>query len=181
MAGMHSDDVRRSTGGAPPLPPRFVGSAPLGGTAPVRTDTEEPSDRRELLLTAALLVLSIVAGAASLLPWRDFGRQFGAATVETGWARPDGSLGRGWVAVVLAVLVAAAGVLIAAERRRSGRVLAVLAGMALIGLAVGEWGFGAGTMRTGPGAGLWVELLVGVLVVLAVGTLSAADDERQPG
>jgi hypothetical protein len=71
------------------------------------------------------------------------------------------------------VLIAVAGVMIAAEKGRAGRVLAVLAGMALAVTAVVEWGLGAGSVRSGPGAGIWVELITGVLVVVLVGAFSA--------
>jgi hypothetical protein len=129
-------------------------------------------------MVAGLLVLSVLAGAASLLPWRDFGRRLGAPVTETGWAGPGGSLGRGWLAVLLAIVVATAGVLIAADRGRLGRTLAVLAGSGLIVLSVGEWGLGAGSVRTGPGSGVWLLLVVGVMVVVVVGALSAAPSDR---
>ena len=151
---------------------QFVPNAPLGGIAPQAAAPTVRSDRRDLVLTAALLVLSIVAGATSLMPWRDFGRRLGAPVVETGWEAADGSMGRGWIAVSLAVLVAAAGVLIAADRARLGRALAVLSGTGLAVLAVAEWGLGERGTRTGPGIGLWVAFAVGVLVVIAVGALT---------
>jgi hypothetical protein len=159
--------------GSPPVPVQFVQSAPLGGVVPTAPVEERTSDRRDLVLTAALFVLAVVAGAASLMSWRDFGRRLGSPVVETGWVRADGSLGRGWIAVALAVLIAVAGVMIAAEKGRAGRVLAVLAGMALAVTAVVEWGLGAGSVRSGPGAGIWVELITGVLVVVLVGAFSA--------
>jgi len=136
-------------------------------------EVEPPrSDRRELVLVACLLLLSIVTGAASLMPWRDWGHQLGAPILETGWERPDGSIGRGWLAVLIGVVLAAAGVLIAAERRRAGRTLAVVAALSLATLAVAEWGLGAGSSRTGPGSGIWVLLAVSLLVVVAVGATS---------
>lgn len=171
---MDTHHPERAPTGPPPVP-HFEATAPLGGTAPVPEVVRTTSNRRELVLVAALLVLSVVAGASSLMPWRDWGRQFGAPIVETGWERPDGSLGRGWIAVALAVLVAAAGVLVAAERRRAGRTLAVLSGLSMATLAVAEWGLGAGRARTGPGSGIWVLLAVGVLVVVAVGATAPPD------
>lgn len=135
----------------------------------------ERADRRELVLTAVLLVAAIVTGASSLLPWRDFGRRFGASATETGWVRLDGSMGRGWVFVLLAVALAVAGVLIAGGRTRPGRILASATGCLLVLAAVAEWGLGADASRTGPGIGLWVELVVGVLVVVAVGVLGPKD------
>ena len=50
------------------------------------------------------------------------------------------------------------------------------AGVGLMVLAVLEFGLGAGRLRTGPGIGLWVELVVGLVVVAAVGMLSRPDD-----
>jgi len=159
----------------PPSGLEFHRTMPLGGSTPVPEEVRPRSDHRDLLLTASLLVLSVVAGAASLMSWRDWGRQFGAPIVETGWERPDGSLGRGWIAVLLGVLLATAGVLVAAERGRAGRVLAVLSGLGLSALAVSEWGLGAGRARTGPGWGIWVLLVAGVLVVVVVGALAPAE------
>ena len=155
-------------------------NAPLGGIEPRTAPPAVRSDRRDLVLTSTLLVMSIVAGAASLMPWRDFGRRLGAPVVETGWEGADGSLGRGWVAVVIAVLIAGAGVLIAADKARPGRLLAVLSGTALVVLAVAEWGLGEKGTRTGPGIGLWVTFAVGVLVVIAVGALTPGPEPDSP-
>lgn len=165
---MHAEDRARAPS-APPTPVEFVSGAPLGGVRPAVEAPPRRSDHRDLVLTATLLVLSIVASAASVLRWRDWGRQFGAPIVETGWQRPDGSLGHGWVAVLLAVILAVAGVLVAADRRGAGRLVAVLTGCALVALAVLEWGLGASESRTGPGIGLWVLLATGVLTIVAVG------------
>ena len=155
----------RSTGAT------FVQSAPLGGSAPVEQMPEAPSDRKELVLIGVLFVAALVAGAASLMPWRDYAYRYGARAEETGWVGADGALGRGWIAVILAVLIAASGVLIAAERVRLGQTLATLSGAGLAVLAIAEWGLGAGDARTGPGLGIWVELVLGTLVVIAVGAL----------
>jgi hypothetical protein len=38
-------------------------------------------------------------------------------------------------------------------------------------LAIAEWGLGAGDALSGPGLGIWVELVVGAVVVIAVGAL----------
>lgn len=158
----------------------YAAGAPLGGVVPTATPEAQRSDRRDLVLAAILLVAAVVAGAASLMSWRDFGRRFGASATETGWERLDGSLGRGWVAVGLAVLLAVAGVLIAGGRVRVGRILASLTGSLLVLAAIAEWGLGADAARTGPGTGLWVELVLGVLVVIAVGVLGPADDPADP-
>ena len=155
---------------------QFGSAGPLGGSAPVPEVAPERSSRRELTLVAVLLVTAVVAGAASLLAWRDFGRRFGATAVETGWERVDGTMGRGWIAVALATLLAVAGVLIASGRGRPGRTLATGTGVAMCIAAVAEWGLGAGATRTGPGIGLWIQLVLGVFVVLAVGILGSDDD-----
>jgi len=174
----------RGAGPPPDHPPpvAFTDGAPLGGHRPDTTAPAAPSDRRDVVLTALLLVAAVAAGAASLMPWRDFGRRFGASAVETGWVRVDGSLGRGWVVVLLGVLLAASGVLIAAGRGVAGRRLAVFAGAGLGLAAVAEWGLGAVGSRTGPGLGLWLLLGLGVAVIIAVGNLApaptGADDPR---
>lgn len=126
-------------------------------------------------MAAVLLVAAVAAGAASLMPWRDYGAVIGPRITETGWTQPDGSLGRGWIAVLLGVLLAVAGILLAADRERAGRLLAVGTGVTMMVVAIAEWGLGAGRARTGPGAGLWLLFLVGLVVVIAVGTLSPGD------
>ncbi|MHB1139628.1 MAG: hypothetical protein ACYC2O_11780 [Microthrixaceae bacterium] len=175
---MQPPDHDWSTPGAPaPNPPvpvaaaQYVQSAPLGGAAPVTPPVAPRSDRHELVLTGLLFVAALVAGAASLMPWRDYAYRYGTRLEETGWMEADGSLGRGWITVLLAVCIAVSGVLIAAEKVRLGRTLATLSGTGLVLVAIGEWGLGAGAARTGPGTGIWVELVVGVVVVVAVGAL----------
>ena len=167
--------------GLPPAGPPAAGAmnfdpgAPLGGVVPSSEVAAPPTDRRELWLTAVLLVAAIVAGASSLMSWRDFGRRFGASATETGWVRLDGSMGRGWLFVALAVVLAVAGVLIASGRGRAGRILGSATGALMVLAAIAEWGLGSDAARTGPGLGLWVELTIGVLVVIAVGVLGPAD------
>ena len=158
-------------GAQQPTGANFVQSAPLGGAAPVDEVPQARSDRGELVLIGVLFVAALVTGAASLLPWRDYAYRYGTRVQETGWIGSDGDLGRGWITVVLAVLIAVSGVLIAAERVRLGQTLAALSGAALVVVAIAEWGLGAGDARTGPGLGIWVELLVGSVVVIAVGAL----------
>jgi len=168
--------------GSPPQPSRlpgggdYVSGMPLGGVRPPVPTDEAPSQRRELILTAILLVAAIAAGAASLMSWRDYGFLIGPSTEESGWVLPDGSMGRGWMAVVLGVVLAVAGVLVASDRLRAGRALAVLGGVGLLVLPVLEWGLGAGRARTGPGEGLWILLITGVVVVVAVGILGPAPE-----
>lgn len=143
---------------------------PLGGVAPGPEHTAAPSSKRDLLLTSILLVGALAAGATSLLAWRDVGRFTGGT--ESGWREFDGGLGRGWVAVLGGVLLAVAGVLVAAEKGRAGRVLAALTGVGLMVFAVLEWGLGLRNVRTGPGPGLWLLFVVGMIVVVAVGILA---------
>ncbi|MEX0767897.1 MAG: hypothetical protein WD029_05455 [Microthrixaceae bacterium] len=165
------------TAGSPPEV-SFMQGSPLGGAVPVAVTVPAKSDRRDLLLTAALLVLALLAGASSLLPWRDYAFRYGTRALETGWAGANGGLGRGWITVLGAVLLAVAGVLIAAERGRAGRVLAVLTGLALVVVAIAEWGLGAGGSRSGPGTGIWLEFVVGITAVLVVGVLGPADPAK---
>lgn len=153
---------------------------PLGGTTPEVVPTRQPSQRRELTFVASLLVAAVAAALASLLSWRDYGRLVISNAEETGWVLPDGSMGRGWVAVLLGVVLASAGVCAASERSGAARWLAVVGGAGLVVLAVAEWGLGAGELRTGPGIGIWLLFVIGVLVLVAVGTLGRPDEE-QPG
>jgi hypothetical protein len=160
----------------------FSQSSPLGGTLPVVVAAPVKSDRRDLILTAVLLISALVTGASSLMPWRDYAFRYGTRAQETGWAAANGGLGRGWMTVLCAVLLAVSGVLIAAERGRAGRLLAVLSGTTLLLLAVAEWGLGASNSRSGPGSGIWLQFLVGLLVVIAVGVLGPTDsDDAVPG
>lgn len=167
----------------PPASPRvpeapaaaaYVPSVPLGGVAPAPEERPARASRHDLVVAAVLLVTAVLAGAASVLPWRDYGRVVGPAVAETGWSRPDGSVGRGWLAVLLGVLLASAGVAIAAEQERVGRVLAAVVGTAAMVLAVAEWGLGAGQVRSGPGAGLWLLFAAGLASVVVVGTIGPA-------
>lgn len=143
---------------------------PLGGVEPPPSAPVEQSSRRDVLLTAILLIAALAAGACSLMSWRDTGQPL--PYTETGWERFDGSLGRGWVAVVLGVLLAIAGVLVAGGKERAGRVLAASTGASLMLFTVMEWGLGMKGVRSGPGPGLWVLFLVGLIVVVAVGVLA---------
>ncbi len=172
-----SDPDAVSPATTPGPPPITYGDAPpLGGSVPVAAPVKRRSDRRELFLTAALLLSAIVAGAATVMPWRDYGQRFGNTAVENGWDGLGSSLGRGWVVMVIAVLIAVSGVLIAADRTRVGRVLAVSSGSALVLASILEWGLGAGDSRSGPGTGLWVELAVGLFVIVIVGSLGPLDE-----
>jgi hypothetical protein len=169
-------DTPPAVGGVAEATSYQVGT-PLGGVVPTEVEHQEPSQRRELALTAILLVAAVAAGLASLLSWRDYGLFVGPITGESGWVLPDGSMGRGWIAVLLGVVLAVAGVLVASDHLRLGRALALLGGVGLIVLPVLEWGIGAGQARIGPGPGLWILLLVGVVVVIAVGILGSPPPE----
>ncbi len=168
--------------GPPPETARFEQSLPLGGTTPAPVIPPSRSERGPLVLTTVLLLAAVLCGVASLLVWRDFGRIV-VRSESTGWALSDGTLGRGWVAVLLGIGFAVAGVLVAAERERAGRILAVLVGISAVVFSIVEWGLGEGASRTGPGPGLWLLSAVGFAVVLAVGVIrpSAPAAEGGPG
>jgi len=118
------------------------------------------------------------------MSWRDYGIRLDPSVAESGWVQADGSIGRGWAAVAIAVVLAVAGILIAVHHQEVGRRVAVAGGIGLVMMSIVEFGLGAGKLLTGPGNGLWVEMVVGVLVVIAVGVLGPADvpeaDERSP-
>ena len=156
--------------------PSFVPSMPLGGAAPVVPVQEHRTDLRDLFLATVLFGCALAAGGASLASWRDYGVRLDPSVPESGWVQADGSVGRGWAAVLLAVLLAVAGILVAVHRGRQGRRLAVGAGVALVLLSVLEFGLGAGRLHTGPGIGLWIELVVGIVAVAAVGMLAPSSD-----
>ncbi len=86
-----------------------------------------------------------------------------------------------WVAVLVAVVLAVAGVLLVAGRRRQGRIAARVGSAALIVLPVLEWAFGDGDSRTGPGLGLWVLLITGIVLMVLLGTVLPQDDLGPPG
>jgi hypothetical protein len=159
--------------GPPTEAARFEQSVPLGGSAPVPVESVRRSDRGPVVLTAILLLAAVLCGVASSLVWRDFGRIV-VRSESTGWALADGTVGRGWVAILLGIGFAVAGVLVAAERERAGRILAVVVGISAIVFSVIEWGLGDGASRTGPGPGLWLLSGVGFVVVLAVGVIRPA-------
>lgn len=157
-------------------PVAYSDAPPLGGSVPITPIPVHRSDRKELFLTAALLISAIIAGASTVMPWRDYGQRFGNTAVETGWDGLGESLGRGWIIMLIAISIAVSGVLIAAGRSRIGRLLAVLSGTALVLASILEWGLGAGDSRSGPGMGLWIDLAVGVFVVVVVGALGPVDE-----
>ncbi|MFM7069734.1 MAG: hypothetical protein ACKOYM_09775 [Actinomycetes bacterium] len=150
---------------------RFAPVVPLGGVAPVPAAAAQQSDVRDLVLAALLLVAALLAGGASLMGWRDFGGAFGIDPGGNGWVQSDGTIGRGWAAVVLAVALAVGGILVAVHRDRIGRRVAVAAASGMMLLAVLEFGFGTRRLPVGPGAGLWVELIAGAVALVAVGVL----------
>jgi len=156
-----------------PLPPgvEYQTGAPLGGSEPPPPAPPPRPSRRPLVLAGILLVAAVLCGAASLMTWRDYGNVVTAGN-STGWNLPDGSIGRGWLAIALGITFAVAGVLVAAERERPGRITAVIGGVTAMVLAVVEWGVTDGPSRTGPGLGLWLLFLIGFGVVLAVGIIA---------
>jgi hypothetical protein len=155
-----------------PAPDRHVATAPLGGTAPLPRAPEVESHRRPLIVAAVLLVTSVLCALSSLMSWHDYGR--GLDPAESGWDMADGSTGRGWVAVLIAILLAGSGVLLVSGRIRAGRNWARVGAAALIALPALEWAFGARASRTGPGLGLWVMLVAGVLLLVLLGALLPA-------
>ncbi len=165
--------------GGGPSAATWQAGVPLGGVTPNPEPAAAPSSKRDLLLTSILLVAALAAGATSLLAWRDVGRLTGGT--ESGWREFDGGLGRGWVAVLGGVLLAVAGVLVAAEKGRAGRILGALTGVGLMVFAVLEWGLGLRNIRSGPGPGLWLLFVVGMIVVVAVGILAPDPHEGDGG
>ncbi len=124
-----------------------------------------------------LLVASVVTAVASLLPWRDYGPALNPD--ENGWHLANGAIGRGWIAVAIAVVLAVAGVLLVAGRRSSGRVWARIGSTALIVVPVLEWAFGDAGRRSGPGMGLWLMLVAGMLLMVVIGSVLPVGDADQ--
>lgn len=160
-------------------PARHVATAPLGGVAPLPAVPVVESHRRPLIVAAALLVASVLCAVSSLMSWHDYGR--GLDPIESGWDMADGSTGRGWVAIVVAIVLATSGVLLVNGRIRAGRIWARVGAAALVVLSVLEWAFGARATRSGPGLGLWVMLVVGVLLLVLVGALLPTGSESGGG
>ena len=134
------------------------------------------SDVRELVTAAALLTAAVLTALASLLSWRDFGR--GLDPAENGWHMADGSLGRGWVAVMVAVVLAVGGVLLVVGRRSAGRIWARIGTAALLVGPVLEWAFGSPGSRTGPGWGIWIMFVTGLVLLVMLGTVLPHEDPR---
>ncbi|MCP4437217.1 MAG: hypothetical protein GY812_17195 [Actinomycetia bacterium] len=160
----------------PQVPPsgRFVSSSPLGGTPAVAEQPPKQSMARDLVVAAVLLVASVVTALASLMSWRDFGP--GLNPDENGWRYADGSFGRGWVAILIAVCLAVGGVLLVMGRRKLGRRWARVGSAALIVLPVLEWALGDTNSRTGPGMGIWVLTMAGIVLMVLLGTVLPQND-----
>ena len=126
-------------------------------------------------MAGLLLVLAVAVALASLLSWRDFGT--GLNPDESGWVMADGTLGRGWVAIAIAILLAAGGALLVAGRRRLGLILARIGAVALIVFPAIEWSFGMRNTTSGPGLGLWVLLVIGAAMILFMGTILGEDPD----
>lgn len=148
---------------------RFEAGVALGGHPQAPEPAPAPRAWRDLVVATWLLVASVLTAVASLLSWRDYGPALDPD--ENGWQLADGAFGRGWVAVIVAVVLAVAGVLLVAHRRSAGRVWARVGSTALIVLPVVEWAFGDGDSRTGPGLGLWLMLIAGMVSMALIGSV----------
>ncbi|MFV0316520.1 MAG: hypothetical protein ACK5O2_06105 [Microthrixaceae bacterium] len=153
---------------------RYEASVPLGGVQHYEATPARRSQWRDLLVAAVLLVASVLAALASLMSWRDYGPALNPD--ENGWRLADGSFGRGWVSILLAAALAVGGVLLVIGRRTHGRRWARVGSAALIVLPVIEWAFGDSGSRTGPGIGLWVQMVAGLVLMILIGTLLPTDD-----
>lgn len=156
--------------------PIFDTTVPLGGIEPGGEVVEPGGPVRHLVLALILLVAAIIAAWSSTMPWRDQAWHRPDTDLMTGWSRVDGVLGRGWLTMALAVLVAISGLLIAISKQRPGRILAVASGLGLVVLPTVEWGIAGSAGLDGPGKGLWFQLIIGVFVVLAVGVVTPLED-----
>lgn len=154
---------------------RFEASAPLGGFAISEVPSQGPSVWRDLLVAFCLLGASVLTAVASLMSWRDYGPALNPD--ENGWRLADGAFGRGWIAVLVAVVLAVGGVLLVAGRRSKGRIWARVGSTALILLPVLEWAFGDGDSRTGPGFGLWLMLGAGMVLMVLIGSVLPVGSE----
>lgn len=148
---------------------------PLGGVEPGPPPADPPQPVRHLVLALILLIAAVVAAWSSTMPWSDPAWHRPNGVIPTGWTRYEGALGRGWVTMSVAVLIAGSGLLIATYSERLGRIVAVISGITLMALATIEWGIAGATDLDGPGMGLWVQLMTGVAVVLAVGIVTPLD------
>lgn len=148
---------------------RFEAGVPLGGLVPAEAPPPRRSMWRDLLVAFFLLAASVLTAVASLLSWRDYGPALNPD--ENGWRLADDAVGRGWVAVLVAVALAVGGVLLLAGRRSAARVWARVGSTALIVLPVLEWAFGDGDSRTGPGIGLWLMLGAGMVLMVLIGSV----------
>ncbi|MCZ7630321.1 MAG: hypothetical protein M5U19_15335 [Microthrixaceae bacterium] len=128
-----------------------------------------------MLVASCLLVASVMTAVASLMSWRDYGPALNPD--ENGWKLADGAVGRGWVAVLVAVVLAVGGVLLVAGRRSAGWIWARVGSTALILLPVVEWAFGDGDSETGPGLGLWLMLGAGMVLMVMIGSVLPAGSE----
>lgn len=147
---------------------QFSASVPLGGQVPVEYVEEPERDTLGFLMAALLMVSSVVLAIATTFEWRDYGNR-AVGVLETGWTQPNGSLGRGWVVVVVAILWAISGVCMVTTKKALGRRIAIWSAAAAALYAIAEWGFGVGELRTGPGTGLWFVLALSALIMMILG------------
>ncbi len=153
---------------------RYRASVPLGGVEAVEAAPARRSQWRDLVVAAALLTASVLTALASLMSWRDYGASLNPD--ENGWSLADGTFGRGWVSILVAAALAVGGVLLVSGRRGPARRWARAGSAALIVLPVLEWAFGDGGSRTGPGIGLWVQMIAGLVLMVLIGSLLPTDD-----
>lgn len=130
---------------------------------------EEPArDTLGFLMAALLMVSSVVLAIATTFEWRDYGNR-AVGVLETGWTQPNGSLGRGWIVVVVAILWAISGVCMVTTKKMLSRRIAIWSAAVAALYAIAEWGFGVGELRTGPGTGLWFVLALSALILMILG------------
>ena len=155
------ESIAAGHAGAPAADVQFSAGSPLGGVAPRWRSRRRTSDRRELVLTGSAPGRSDLARA----PRADAVAGLRAPVRRHRRPRPAGSTPTAaWAAagssIVLAVLLAVAGVLIAsasgAARAGSSR-RSPEQRWSLVSIV--EWGLGAGSARSGPGTGLWAMLV----------------------
>ncbi len=119
------------------------------------------------MVAGILLVVALGTALSPMLSWRDFGSAL--KPDESGWRMVDGSLGRGWVVLILAVLLATAGALLIFGHHNAGMRLARATSVAMVVFAGLEWAFGTNQMKSGPGIGLWILVGIGAMLILFLG------------
>ena len=157
---------------------RYRSTVPLGGVVGATPEPVRRSQWRDLVVAGSLLAVSVLTAVSTLMSWRDYGPALNPD--ENGWTLADGGLGRGWVSILVAAALAVGGVLLVVGRRRHDRRCARAGSSALIVLPVIEWAFGDSGSRTGPGLGLWVQMVAGLILMVLIGSLLPTDDLDEP-